>query len=651
MQAFDVVIPVRACSVVCRTVFEAVSALHRPRRIVVVAPRAANAVFLELVGGWKVAPMEFMDEEDYFLPNFELSLEALLSHYGTPSAKVLSATGEELLGSSREAGWWLQQLIKLGAGSQIPGLSRHYLVWDGDLVPLTHWPLFEEGKRAPLFNSAVLQLEVRSEFNRVQYAACMRSVLGLESVEPEGGGTSVTHHNVFSARLVASMLAEVEQRAGGKCWPVVLMSLSRQFYRFSEYKTYFSWMHARHPARLRYHKLSEYGHGLRVRDADRLAGDILAQCPNSSDGVSYSDFAAYCERRAMRFSYVQMDAVSFTAATSKPPRREDTSKSETKVEKMASREQDLVGPLQWSTVATTVVSMALIVAETGYRWLRCRDLSELLNVFSVSLALCLLMICTDIKSNKALTAALRPLIKTMHASDSLIALAIGVSLYLDLPPLLWAGTLCLNKFFLLHLICRMVTGVASFSSFDIAVQTTKTFFHHNGSFLFIRDPLVGLVTGVWRCFSMNAHAVLTIREYLDYDTYFALTLSIAHTRNCAMLAVLYLLHCHPLSAGFAASGVGHFSYVAVRLEAVFRLAGGAGAGAGAAAVKNQGSIYMSVADNLRWAKMTTGQRVLSLLQLNHLMLGLEVLLMTWLCVDFLYFRALSVMRNDDVCRA
>ena len=35
-------------------------------------------------------------------------------------------------GDQREPGWWIQQLIKIGAATQIPNISSAYVVWDGE---------------------------------------------------------------------------------------------------------------------------------------------------------------------------------------------------------------------------------------------------------------------------------------------------------------------------------------------------------------------------------------------------------------------------------------------------------------------------------------------------------------------------------------
>ena len=50
-------------------------------------------------------------------------------------------------------------------------------------------------------------------------------------------------------------------------WPVLIVALTRWFYRFSEYKIYSSFMAAKHPDMFKYHSFDLYGAcGVRVRD-------------------------------------------------------------------------------------------------------------------------------------------------------------------------------------------------------------------------------------------------------------------------------------------------------------------------------------------------------------------------------------------------
>lgn len=59
-------------------------------------------------------------------------------------------------------------------------------------------------------------------------------------------------------------------------WPLLIMSYSRIFYRFSEYKTYATFMIRNYPNRFEYHKLADFGEcGIRFRDAGPVLKDII----------------------------------------------------------------------------------------------------------------------------------------------------------------------------------------------------------------------------------------------------------------------------------------------------------------------------------------------------------------------------------------
>ena len=59
-------------------------------------------------------------------------------------------------------------------------------------------------------------------------------------------------------------------------WPLMIMAASRKFYRFSEYKTYATFMSKLHPEEFSYHELSMFGEGgLRFREADSIVDDML----------------------------------------------------------------------------------------------------------------------------------------------------------------------------------------------------------------------------------------------------------------------------------------------------------------------------------------------------------------------------------------
>ena len=149
----------------------------------------------------------------------------------------------------------------------------------GDLVPTRRWKLCSKnpinGKIE--FHIAILQGESRSEFNTTQYANCMRALIGFTPLEPAEGGTFVAHHMVFQAEYVIEMLELMAVTT--KCsdpWPLMIMAASRKFYRFSEYKTYATFMLKTHPEEFLYHALPLFGEGgLRFREANSIVDDIL----------------------------------------------------------------------------------------------------------------------------------------------------------------------------------------------------------------------------------------------------------------------------------------------------------------------------------------------------------------------------------------
>ena len=111
----DFVVPLKRIGLVTRAVLEAIHEYYRPRRIVVVSARVETLLLRRLSQSWNVQNLEYIAEEDFFLPNFNLTLEDILAQYD------YSRPGDQ-----REPGWWIQQLIKLGASSQIPNISKVY---------------------------------------------------------------------------------------------------------------------------------------------------------------------------------------------------------------------------------------------------------------------------------------------------------------------------------------------------------------------------------------------------------------------------------------------------------------------------------------------------------------------------------------------
>jgi hypothetical protein len=118
----DFVVPLKQIGVITRAVVESIHLFYRPRRIIVIAPRKEGNILRKLHPHWNVGRFECIDEESFFQPNFRLSMDDIIAEYDPDRP-----------GDQREAGWWVQQLIKLGAATQIHDISAAYVVWDGKL--------------------------------------------------------------------------------------------------------------------------------------------------------------------------------------------------------------------------------------------------------------------------------------------------------------------------------------------------------------------------------------------------------------------------------------------------------------------------------------------------------------------------------------
>ena len=286
LSEVDFLVPLKQVGLITRSVLEALELFYKPRRIFVVTSKKEADILRSLSKYWKINHLELIHEEDFFKPNFNLSLEEIIKEYD------ISRGFEQ-----REPGWWIQQLIKLGAATQIDGLSPFYIVWDGDLVPIRRWKLCDYNDNGEkIYYIAILQGETRSEFNSYQYSSCMKSLTNMTPLEPNEGGTFVSHHMVFDKKHVIEMINLIIENTG-YCdipWPKLLMSYSRKFYRFSEYKTYATFMVNNYPKEFHYHLFNDFGAGgLRFREANEILEKILLECPIINGGIPYEKIKSF----------------------------------------------------------------------------------------------------------------------------------------------------------------------------------------------------------------------------------------------------------------------------------------------------------------------------------------------------------------------
>ena len=211
-------------------------------------------------------------------------------------------------------------LLFLPVANLFSFISSYSCPFTGDLVPTRRWKLCSKDASGNLrYHIAILQGESRSEFNTTQYANCMRALIGYTPLEPVEGGTYVAHHMVFQTQYVREMLdLMAEKTASLDAWPIMIMASSRKFYRFSEYKTYATFMIKHHPDAFHYHELALFGNGgLRFREANNVIDDMLKVCQVVDGGISYNQIRDYvaCNWKQLTTpgqvmpAYIQLDHV------------------------------------------------------------------------------------------------------------------------------------------------------------------------------------------------------------------------------------------------------------------------------------------------------------------------------------------------------
>jgi hypothetical protein len=300
----DFVVPIKKMGLFTRAVLEGISLFYQPRRIIVVIQKDEVALLQKEIIHWKTASIVILDESVYFEKNFGLNMNQL--------EKEFQSTNDE---KHREFGWWYQQMIKLGACNQIEDITEHYVVWDGDLIPLQKWDLVQKNTQGTAdYYIAILQNEPRSEFNKEEYKKCIQHLLGFPSFAPPNYGTFVTHHMIFHKERVKEMLQFILDRNNIlKSWPIYFLSLSHQFYRFSEYMLYSSFLTRFHPDQFFYYPYEYYGKtGLRFREPEEIIKELCFSYPYKTDRCfSYHEIAEFFRIKTEYPSYVQFEHVYY----------------------------------------------------------------------------------------------------------------------------------------------------------------------------------------------------------------------------------------------------------------------------------------------------------------------------------------------------
>jgi hypothetical protein len=299
-SCIDFVIPLCKYNIIIKTVVEALIEFYKPRFIYVICPEIEIDNLLLKFKNYE--NIKFIAEEYFFVDFYKLTSKKIKTWYTYIDE------------SSREFGWWYQQIIKLGALNQIKELSDPFIVWDSDLIPLKKWDIYPTNE-SPYYKFAILQEEHKNEFNKSEYDKSLYALLNIKPCNPEITGTFVPHHFVFHHKVIRSLLNKIiNKHIECKSWIEAIMKLSKKYYRFSEYKVIATYMYYYFPELLHYHEFHKFGKdGLRYRVSTEIVKKIENAGLIEEDGVSFENFKKFAleleenSENKSKISYIQIE--------------------------------------------------------------------------------------------------------------------------------------------------------------------------------------------------------------------------------------------------------------------------------------------------------------------------------------------------------
>ena len=301
MNEIDFVIPLHKNNMIIRTTIESIIHNYHPKNIYIITNENDINDLESNSNDWNKSNTKIimLNENVFFLKNYNLTRNDIELFYTYKDE------------NSREFGWWYQQLLKLGAYKQIENLSDPYIVWDSDLIVLQKWDIFDLNEKTYKF--AILQEKAKNEFNKTEYSRSIKDLIGLDAIEPEGQGTFVPHHFIFYHKVLNKFIESIDDKTKkNDNWIKIIMSLSKNFYRFSEYKCIATFMNKYFPELLSFYPYSSYGeNGIRYRDSQ----DILEKIKNflkinETNNLTYKSFKQFIEANYKYVpSYIQIEHV------------------------------------------------------------------------------------------------------------------------------------------------------------------------------------------------------------------------------------------------------------------------------------------------------------------------------------------------------
>jgi hypothetical protein len=146
-------------------------------------------------------------------------------------------------GKSKRNGWYLQQILKLYAGSVIPGILETYLVLDSDTFFLKPTIFLENGTERPMYAYG-------KEYHAPYFNHMARLDPSFKKVSDKSG---ICHHMIFQKKYLDEIFALVESKHDRKFYDVFLAVVAPADFPHSgasEYELYFNYMLQQHPSEI-----------------------------------------------------------------------------------------------------------------------------------------------------------------------------------------------------------------------------------------------------------------------------------------------------------------------------------------------------------------------------------------------------------------
>ena len=300
-ESVDFVIPLHRYHYMVKTVIESINNFYSPKNIYIITPECYSESININKEFWNANNIIVLSEENFFMNNYNMHYKDIRKYFT-----------KNMDDKNREFGWWYQQIIKIGAFQQIHNLSDPYVVWDSDLIPICKWDIYPTAEN-DCYKFAILQEYSRNSWVTEQYKNSLLSLTNLSLCDPLIG-TFVPHHYIFYHRVIKDLIKHIENNTQMN-WIKSIISLSKTYFRFSEYRTLSSFMNKYYPELLNYHLFEKYGKwGKRIRDNSSFLLEINKFIDEEkidvSSGISCLDFNKFVKRKYNNLpSYLQIEHI------------------------------------------------------------------------------------------------------------------------------------------------------------------------------------------------------------------------------------------------------------------------------------------------------------------------------------------------------